>query len=59
MNVIQCDDMDHISFIIDSTNVFTSTMRVLEFLNQYSANYHIRVIELTEEDRKAMRLTTE
>ena len=34
-------------------------MRVLVFLNQYSANYHIRVVELTEEDRKAMRVTTE
>jgi hypothetical protein len=33
--------------------------RVLEFLNQHSANYHTRVVELTEEDRKAMRLTTE
>jgi len=33
-------------------------MRVLEFLNQYSANYYIRVVVLTEEDRKAMGLTT-
>jgi len=33
--------------------------RVLEFINQYSANYRIRVVELTEEDRKAMGLTTE
>ena len=34
-------------------------MRVLEFLNQYSANYYIRVVELKEEDCKAMGLTTE
>ena len=27
--------------------------------NANSANYHIRVVELTEEDHKAMRLTTE
>jgi hypothetical protein len=33
--------------------------RVTEFLEQHSAEYHVRVVELTEMDREVMELSVE
>ena len=33
--------------------------RVTEFLEQHSAEYHVRVVELTERDREVMELSVE
>ncbi len=33
--------------------------RVAEFLEQHSAEYHVRVVELTEVDREVMELSVE
>ena len=33
--------------------------RVTEFLEQHSAEYHVRVVELTERDREVMKLSVE
>ena len=33
--------------------------RVTEFLEQYSAEYHVRVVELTESDREVMEPSVE
>ena len=33
--------------------------RVTEFLEQHSAEYHVRVVELTERDREVMGLSVE
>jgi hypothetical protein len=33
--------------------------QVLEFLEQHSAEYHVRVVELTERDREVMELAIE
>ena len=33
--------------------------RVTEFLEQYSAEYHVRVVELTERDREVMEPSVE
>ena len=41
--------------IIQTENV----EQVLEFLKQHSAEYHVRVVELTERDREVMELAVE
>ncbi|MEA1894775.1 MAG: hypothetical protein U9N36_06180 [Euryarchaeota archaeon] len=33
--------------------------RVMEFLEQYSAEYYVRVVELTDMDREVMRSSVE
>ncbi len=42
-----------------SFNRVDDVERVTEFLEQHSAEYHVRVVELTEIDREVMELSVE